>query len=458
MPVAYDPANFWAVLFDTQESAVCRTWPRALIMLALPVLAEVLSELDMWWDTDINVVLLPFSVLSGLMLSFRINDAYGKWNQASGIILQTHRNTRDTMSLVLAYASQLKPGAPVKEIEARLERMRRLMVLFSLFLFRHVRGHFKKPLKAELEQGLLTEAEYKVLTTTATISIVDQKKDKYPPRNRVAFVIDELHREVAELVAWGALPAPCIPPITASIQRLSACFEDCEHIGFTLVPLPYAQLGRAVMFVYLLLVPLAVVHRLPRGATVALSLVANVIYFSLDAVSSDMETPFGTSDNDVAVEKIVRRIDKHTASQLSTFYGRVVPNYDLFPDTRTTTVDGSHCATAKAHSIYDKVEFRARGLESRISKQQEKRAQRQEKRDQAHAQAAARAVSHGRGVSICRFRSSSQRSSLSTPTAPISLTASVGSTESDTDTKEPSRSPHQLAARDRTQIRKRVPW
>ena len=53
-------------------------------------------------------------------------------------------------------------------------------------------------------------------------------------------------------------------------------------------------------------------------------------------VATELEAPFGRDENDVDLEKMLRRIDKHTASQLSLRIGRPVANFDLFPMTRKT--------------------------------------------------------------------------------------------------------------------------
>ena len=43
----------------------------------------------------------------------------------------------------------------------------------------------------------------------------------------------------------------------------------------------------------------------------------------------------------VDIDKMIRRIDKHTACQLAQLTGEAVSNFNLFPDSRTTTEEGS---------------------------------------------------------------------------------------------------------------------
>ena len=57
-------------------------------------------------------------------------------------------------------------------------------------------------------------------------------------------------------------------------------------------------------------------------------------------VATELEAPFGRDENDVDFEKMLRRIDKHTASQLSLRIGRPVANFDIFSEFRKT--DGAN--------------------------------------------------------------------------------------------------------------------
>ena len=67
----------------------------------------------------------------------------------------------------------------------------------------------------------------------------------------------------------------------------------------------------------------------------------SVIFYMLDEVATWMELPFGDDVCDVDMAKYIRRVDKHTASLLATHLGKMVLNYDLYPETRLTDAAGS---------------------------------------------------------------------------------------------------------------------
>jgi hypothetical protein len=75
-----------------------------------------------------------------------------------------------------------------------------------------------------------------------------------------------------------------------------------------------------------------------------------------------METPFGKDASHVAFEKMMRRLDKHTAAQLGRYAGKPSINYDVFPETRVTDAQGAaiEVSTSGSHSVYDLAHSRAK--------------------------------------------------------------------------------------------------
>lgn len=86
------------------------------------------------------------------------------------------------------------------------------------------------------------------------------------------------------------------------------------------MPLPYAQIVRLVMLVFIMLVPLSLARELD-WVVLPVGIITAVVFFTIDECASEMETPFGDDVNDVDMDKILRRIDKHTSAQLGSHIG-----------------------------------------------------------------------------------------------------------------------------------------
>ena len=83
-----------------------------------------------------------------------------------------------------------------------------------------------------------------------------------------------------------------------AVPTTRPAFAQVEHLGQTLLPLPYAQLNRLVAVVFLVLLPFGTANSLGHF-TVVFCFVVNTIYFTLDACAAIMETPFGTDISQV---------------------------------------------------------------------------------------------------------------------------------------------------------------
>ena len=102
MPVAYDPSDFLSVVTATKGSAL----PRVIVRSAAVALLTIPAQLPFFLhhvDHDVSNVLVPFSVLISLLTSFRINEAFSKWNRAAGLHLAIHASIRDAMAKVQGF-------------------------------------------------------------------------------------------------------------------------------------------------------------------------------------------------------------------------------------------------------------------------------------------------------------------------------------------------------------------
>eukprot|EP00966_Prymnesium_polylepis_P320219 7376599-Prymnesium_polylepis.1 len=249
-----------------------------------------------WQDGGAEATLAPFLTTVALMTSFRLNAAIAKFEDASRYILELHRKARTILAKVISYCPDTEEG------NQRVLHFRRLLVLAAVLVKKHVRG--EKELDEELYCELITEAEHKLLTKTVTTIASnpggDNKKDKYPSKNRPSFCFQLLQKLSVELYRDGFVPsAPHAASLERSIEEMSNAFEEIEFLSLTLLPLPYAQLSRIICLLFLIAVALSASTAL-SWYTLILCFFVNLMYFSLDEVASQMELPFGLDENDVS--------------------------------------------------------------------------------------------------------------------------------------------------------------
>lgn len=334
MTVAYRPTDFWRVVFWRTGSAVPKIMPRVLLVLPFGVLAGAMQHLE-FITLDMQQFFHVPGLIIGLLVSFRLNFAYDKWERGMKCILDLHGRSRAIICKLCAYC-----GTDTQEKLDRIAECRRWIVLTCVLIKHHVRNEADiTPLS---KMGLLTEAEVAAVSERiTTYSASDGKQDHFPSRNRPSYALAQLHRATTALYTAGHFPSfNHHLAVEADLSEFGMIFEQIEYLGLTIIPLPYAQLTRVVSLFYCLMLPFGVAEDLKWAATITITVVVCIIYFTIDEVSSQMETPFAGRENDVDLEKMIRRIDKHTASVMSEYTGRSELNFDIFPETRRT--DGEH--------------------------------------------------------------------------------------------------------------------
>ena len=126
--------------------------------------------------------------------------------------------------------------------------------------------------------------------------------------------------------------------LIAEMRKLEELHEEFNYFSEYIMPFAYAQLYQIITLLFLCTVPFVEeAWDYLEWGVVPFSFVLNLCFMAINECASEMELPLGDDTNDVDVNKVVRRLDKHTAALLGfSLGGAVVPNFDLYPEARTT--------------------------------------------------------------------------------------------------------------------------
>ena len=145
----YRPDEFWSVLRTVSGSAIPRILPRS-ILVALPSVLPYICQRKNWLDGYLGFVLSdggaltqPFTILVGLLISFRLGDAYKKWDLGARCLTDLHSSSNLVTSMLCCYVK--KGDATI----GALINIRRLMILACVSIARVIRS--QKELDMELE-------------------------------------------------------------------------------------------------------------------------------------------------------------------------------------------------------------------------------------------------------------------------------------------------------------------
>ena len=114
---------------------------------------------------------------------------------------------------------------------------------------------------------------------------------------------ERLRRRMAE----GRLdmPSPILATLWQSIAAAVQSFESCRYLQDTPFPFPWAQLNVAILVVWQIITPFAVVASLKnRAIGILLSVVATWLAWAINESSRDMEDPFVMEPNDLPLARL----------------------------------------------------------------------------------------------------------------------------------------------------------
>jgi putative membrane protein len=275
------PRPHWLrLLFVRRGSIVHRIYGQQLFILALSC-AVVLAHGHLFaWKVTLNAG--PFSLMGvsfAIFLGFRINASYDRFWEARkhwGVVLVEARNlTRQALSFIA-------PGQDVRPFVMGL-------IGFAATL----RNQLRELPPAHGTEGLLPESLRAELASARSA----------PPivlRWLGQWLND--HRRQQRLDPMLALK------MEDSLDKLSLAHGSCERIANTPLPFTYTVILHRSVYLYCALLPFGLVDSIRWMTPLVVSFVSYT-FFALETLSDEIENPFGTDANDLALNTMVAGID-----------------------------------------------------------------------------------------------------------------------------------------------------
>jgi len=222
----------------------------------------------------------PFTVLGvalSLYLGFRNSASYDRWWEARKLWGQLIFETRNLARVVVG----LSPDGVARPPRAFLDELLAFAHLLRGQLRRIDAGDDVRRLVGERAAGLLRAAN---------------------PAERA------LRGLGGQLAAWkrtGALGAIEFQILDERLSGLAAVQAGCERIAGTPVPFAYTLLLHRSAYLFCLLLPIGLIPSAGWYTPVFTAFVA-YSFFGLDALSEELEEPFGLQANDLALDAMCR--------------------------------------------------------------------------------------------------------------------------------------------------------
>ena len=287
------PRPHWIrLLLVRRGSLVHRIYGQQLFVFALSCAVVLVHGELFWWKVPLNAS--PFSLMGvsfAIFLGFRINASYDRYWEARkqwGSVLVEARNlTRHALSFV----------APEREV--------RPFVLGLIGFASTMRNQLRGQLPTTQTEGLLPEALRTQLVNA---------------RSAPTLVLVWLGNWLRECRQARQLEPMLAHKMEASLDALSLALGSCERIANTPLPFAYSVILHRSVYLYCVLLPFGLVDSIGLMTPLVVAFVSYT-FFALEALSDEIENPFGMEANDLALDAMVAGIN----ASLREMLGEVPP-------------------------------------------------------------------------------------------------------------------------------------
>lgn len=268
------------LLFVRRGSLVHRIFGQQMFILALSTAVVMMHGQLFHWKVTLTSG--PFSLMGvalAIFLGFRINASYDRYWEARkqwGAVLVEVRNlARKALTLV----------AP--------EADRRTFVLALAGFAAAMRNQLRGQGMDIGTEGLLPESLRRTMATT-----------RFAPQQ----VLLWLGAWLAERRNAGQLDPLLARSLEDSLDALSMAIGSCERIASTPLPFSYSVILHRSAYLYCMLLPFGLVDAIGVMTPLVVTFVSYT-FFALEALSDEIEEPFGRAPNDLALDAMVVTIE-----------------------------------------------------------------------------------------------------------------------------------------------------
>lgn len=231
-----------------------------------------------WLELDLsNFSIAPFGLIGitlSIYLGFRNNAAYDRWWEGRRLWGQLVYDIRNLSRAATALLEERKRHRPL---------------LMNALAFCH------------LLRGQLRNVD----ATPQARAFIGEEIDGLGSGNRADAMLRRMGRQIGAARRDGVVDGMGYRILDERLAGLAALQAGCERISGTPLPFAYTLLLQRTAHIVCLLLPFGLVSSAGWATPLFTALIAYT-YFGLDALSEELEDPFGTEANDLALDALCR--------------------------------------------------------------------------------------------------------------------------------------------------------
>lgn len=270
--------NWLRMLFVRRGSILNKVLPQLGVTTALSVLVVIFHGELLHWKVTLTTV--PFSLVGvalAIFLGFRNSASYDRYWEARklwGKLLTDSRN------VVLQHVS--------------FSRVDPRPFVLGVAAFVHAVRHQLRRSDPTADMQRLLPPE-----------VLPRLQDRRTPPTQILVWLSErlrLQRESGELHPMLAVE------MERALMGLNDAFGGCERIAYTPLPFTYSVILHRTVYLYCMMLPFGLLDAIGIMTPLMVAFVAYT-FFAIEALSDEIEEPFGTLPNDLALDAMAVNIE-----------------------------------------------------------------------------------------------------------------------------------------------------
>ena len=286
--IVRDKNNSFTLLFAWSGTILPTVLPALLIVVLISAILVYLSSHQFFTVPAVPAIgFTIFGVILSIFLSFRNNACYERWWEGrklwGALIANSRHISRDTHIL---------------------NDVQRNILMYRVMLFTHL---LRDRLRAQ--QQNFDFYRDKVGYTPEQFQQLTQKI------NASQFVLESIQKDLVQALRQGQISDILYNGLNQHIVDLGNIQAGCDRILSTPLPFSYSVLLHRTVYCFCLILPFSLEASLGIWTPILVGLIA-YLFLGLDALSAQIEEPFGLQDNDLPLDSIVRLIEREMSESL----------------------------------------------------------------------------------------------------------------------------------------------
>ncbi|MGO2230354.1 bestrophin family protein [Psychrobacter sp.] len=277
--------NTLKIFFALRGSIVPKIYPQIFLVI---IISTVIALIQYWSPSTFPAYgTIPFTLLGvalSLFLGFRNNASYQRWWEARTLWGQLVYDARSFTRQVLSFINT----------ETETERDIQRSMIHLTIAFTHAVRHRLRD----------TEPWQDVERFVAPAHHDSMRQAKNLPN----YLMGLLGQKLGDARRLGLTSEQMIQNMDERLHSMTVVLAACERIHSTPLPFAYMLLVHRTTYLYCIMLPFGLVSSL-GWITPLICVVTAYTFFGLDALSEELEDPFGFAPNQLPLTALSRTIE-----------------------------------------------------------------------------------------------------------------------------------------------------